>query len=58
MHHKVDCVCVCVAYLQELSWGKGTVLPDRETVTFIRLKVTDISMFFIRLSIKLHGGEI
>ena len=37
---------------------KGTVLPGRDTVTFICLKMTEILMFFIRLSIKLHGGEI
>ena len=34
------------------------MLPDRDTVTFIRLKVTEILMFFIKLSIKLHGGKI
>ena len=51
-------VCVCVEYLQQTSWRKGTVFPGRDTVTFIRLKVTEIPMFFIRLSIKLHGGEI
>ena len=52
------CVCVCVEYLQQTSWRKGTVLPGRDTVTFIRLNVTEIPMLFIRLSIKLHGGEI
>ena len=52
------CVYVCVKYLQQTSWRKGTVLPDRDTVTFIRLKVTEISMFSIRLSMKLDGGEI
>ena len=51
-------VYMCTAYLQQTSWRKGTVLPDRDTVTFIRLKVTKISMFFIRLSMKLHDGEI
>ena len=34
------------------------MLPDHDTVTFIRLKVTEISMFFIRLSIKLRSREI
>ena len=34
------------------------MLPGRDTVTFIRLKMTGISMFIIRLSIKLHGGEV
>ena len=29
------------------------MLPDRDTVTFIRLKVTEISMFFIRLYMNL-----
>ena len=57
---QADCVCACVCgvLMQQRSWRKGTVLPDRDTVTFIRLKVTEISIFFIRLSIKLHGGEI
>ena len=44
-------VCVWVEYLQPTSRRKGTVLPDRDAVTFFRLKVTEISMFFIRLSI-------
>ena len=44
--------------VQQTSCRKGTVLPGRDTVTFIRLKVIKITMFFIRLSIKLHGEEI
>ena len=51
------CVCMCIKYLQQQA-GERKVLPGRGTVTFIHLKVTEISMFFIRLSIKLHGGEI
>ena len=41
------CVCVCVEYVQQTSWIKGTLLSDRDTATFIRLKVTEISMFYI-----------
>ena len=54
----VVCVCVPSTYLQHTSWRKGTVLPVRNTLWLIRLKVTEITMFFIRLSTKLHGGEI
>ena len=56
----VMCVCVCVyvEYLQQTSWRKGTELPDFDTVTIIRLKVIEIFMFFIRLSIKLYGRKI
>ena len=50
----VSKLIVCVEYLQQTSW----MLPNRDTVTFIRLKVTEISMFFIKLSIKLHGGDL
>ena len=52
------CLCFCVEYLQQITWRKGTELPDGDTVTLIRLKVTKISMFFIRISIKVHDGEI
>ena len=54
----VVCVCVCVEYLQQTSWRKVTVLPDRETVTFIRLKVTKILMFFIRLHRSADNGFV
>ena len=32
----VVCVYICAEYLQQTNWGKGTVLQDRDTVTFIR----------------------
>ena len=50
--------CECFEFIQQTSWSKGTVLPGRDTVTFICLKITEILMFFIRVSINLHGGEI
>ena len=39
------------------SSREGTVMTNHESVTFIRLQVTKISLFFVRLSIILHRRE-
>ena len=53
-----SCVRVCVSsFCSEQSRTERTELSGHESVTFMRLKVTKISMFFVQVSIKLHRGE-
>ena len=54
-----SCVRVCMSsFGSERSRREGTELSGHESVTFTRLKVTKLSMSFIRVSIKLHRAEI